>query len=98
MKLSLKQRNYNSTKNFVNNLKEHYKKDRKGFYRWTGIKYFLFEYNYYLCKEQKEDMSLKWENTSVEHIYPQCDTDQYWQNQFSTFSDKRKALFKALSW
>lgn len=53
--------------------------NKEGFYKWSGIHYFLYEYNEYLMKKNNvEDasVSLNWEQfskdfASIEHIFPQ---------------------------
>ena len=80
----------------------HYIKDRflhqKGFYDWNGLHYFLFEYEQYLRSESmNSDKKLDWHElvkqrtnyVTIEHIYPQIDTDDYWQNRFSEFDDQQ---------
>lgn len=52
-----------------------YKRGNIGFYRWSGIKYFLFKYEEELKKQKKcrKDYILwkDYDEFSVEHIYPQ---------------------------
>ncbi|MFI3297488.1 MAG: DUF262 domain-containing HNH endonuclease family protein [bacterium] len=52
-----------------------YVKGAKGFHRWGGLKYFLFEFEEYLkdsYKESADKVDLNdFESTSIEHIMPQ---------------------------
>lgn len=73
---------------FVKSIQEKYDK-MDGFYGWSGIRYFLYEYEKEL--QGKNDVKVNWnifeENhknkVSIEHIYPQTDTDTYWQDRFT---------------
>lgn len=76
-------------------------KNYKGYSSWNSIKYFLYEYELYLMNDQanqkiypsnlfkKDDR----DKVSVEHIYPQSDTNKYWVDRFGKYSeDERKHL------
>lgn len=64
---------------FKNHVNELFKTgDKFGFYKWSGIKYFLFEYDNYLRKENKifdTSSEINWTDfntkNSIEHIFPQ---------------------------
>ncbi|MDD2435646.1 MAG: DUF262 domain-containing protein [Bacilli bacterium] len=84
----------------LNNINRWFK-NYKGYYSWNSIKYFLYEYELYLMNDQAnqkiypENLFKKDEKDkiSVEHIYPQTDTDVYWINRFDNYSDdERKNL------
>lgn len=75
-----------------------YKNDKSGFYSWSGLRYFLYEYELYLqsnantkvrwkdfCKRSKED--------TIEHIYPQSATDGYWKDRFDNLKPIEKKLY-----
>lgn len=73
---------------FVKSMEEKY--DRMdGFYDWSGIRYFLYEYEKEL--QGKNDVKVDWDvfednhknKVSIEHIYPQTDTEAYWQDRFT---------------
>jgi hypothetical protein len=56
-------------------------------YRWFGLKYFLYEYEEHLAG--REQVRLRWEDVegldlekSIEHILPQTPTDPYWTSRF----------------
>lgn len=65
----------------------------EGFYKWNGIRYFLFEYNSELARERQREPSLVWDDynrgfegtVSIEHILPQSPTRWYWRNQFRPY-------------
>ena len=75
--------------NFVKECVDRYKPNRHGFYEWTGLRYFLFEYE--RSKQMNNKMLCNWDTlfkqqqdkTSIEHIYPQTPTDPYWQQRFA---------------
>ena len=65
---------------------------RKGYHRWSGLKYFLFKYEEDIRKDKypKDFPILEWtrfEETSIEHILPQ-DTSKWQQEMNSYFSGK----------
>lgn len=72
---------------FKNHIKELFSKnDREGFYSWSGLRYFLYEYELYL--QDNANMKVSWEDfnkrkkeDTIEHIYPQSPNDTYWKNR-----------------
>ena len=88
----------------INNAKNKFSKmftNNKGFYSWNYLKYFLYEYETYLMNNQAnqkiypEQLFKKDEKdkVSIEHIYPQNDSKEYWQERFAQYSDtERKYL------
>jgi hypothetical protein len=72
-----------------------------GFYAWNDLRYFLFEYEEQL-KESRNQPKLGWNNftkhehdkVSIEHIYPQTDTSDYWKVRFGMFTDQQKKYLK----
>lgn len=67
-----------------------------GFFKWSSIRYLLYEYEMHLSKEKKFVMSdwdeftkpkAKW--YTIEHIYPQKPTDPYWVEQFKDYDEKQ---------
>jgi len=77
-----------NVKNFVNASIERYQK-KEGFYSWSGIKYFLYEYEKHL--QSGAETKVEWktviqnqaDKVTVEHVLPQTATDQYWQSRFN---------------
>lgn len=76
-------------------------KNYKGYYSWPARTYFLYEYETYLMNNQanqkiypenlfkKDDK----DKVSIEHIYPQTDTDEYWVSRFGNYTElERKYL------
>jgi uncharacterized protein with ParB-like and HNH nuclease domain len=81
-----------------------YERGNKGFHRWGGLKYFLFEYEENLKEEYKETnrkVSLfDFYNTQIEHIMPQAWWD-FWKEEMEKFTknineDKREHSMKVL--
>ena len=59
----------------------------RSLYGWTGLRYFLYEYESYLALAQGGSPKVHWSATdgadSIEHILPQYIGDQpYWQGRF----------------
>ncbi len=88
---------YNSFKDFIS---KKFKSSGKGFYGWKDIYYFLYEYEEKL-REIRNNPKISWENfiikerdrVSIEHIYPQNASNDYWKEKFGSFSeDQRKVL------
>ena len=76
-----------------------------GFYSWTALKYLLFIYdtsNTSTPAERKIDPDNyfnqdKKDQYSVEHIYPQKATNEYWVQRFNSYSDtERRRLSSSL--
>jgi uncharacterized protein with ParB-like and HNH nuclease domain len=70
-----------------------------GYYGWSGLRYFLYEYEQHLLsssRQQKVDWGdlLKSSNDriSIEHIYPQTPTTQ-WEEAFKGFSEAERECF-----
>ena len=64
-----------------------------GFFDWTGLRYFLYEYEQYLQEKAKGVSKVSWQDITydtIEHIYPQTATDDYWT---SRFDDESSAFY-----
>ena len=78
----------------LNNISRWFK-NYKGYYSWGSIRYFLYEYELFLMNNQAnqkiypENLFKKDEKdkVSVEHIYPQTDTEDYWVNRFGNYTE-----------
>ena len=90
-----------SANKFLEYIAENYELDKAGFYRWDGIRYFLFEYEQALKAKGKQSTSkLDWkeftsrmkDHVTLEHIYPQTDTDPYWMSKFGYLDSQQKTL------
>lgn len=80
---------------FSSLIKEKYELEQDGFYRWDGVRYFLYEYEQWLKDQGKQATDkLTWEtvksnkkdNVTLEHIFPQTPTDSYWIERFGQLS------------
>ena len=64
---------------------------KPGFYGWSGLHYFLYEYELYL--QGDENSKVVWETakqtSSIEHIYPQTPSDD-WNDGFKSYDSKQK--------
>lgn len=90
---------YADIDNFKNNV------SKNGYYDWSGITYFLYEYELHLKRKAKGDEAkVSWENgiskrnkdETIEHIYPQSATSPYWENSINKFVKKEKDRLKVL--
>lgn len=76
-------------------------KNGLGFYGWSDLRYFLFEYEEHL-KQTRNQPKLGWENfikhekdkVSIEHIYPQNDSNIYWVERFGDYSEQQRNHLK----
>ena len=84
---------------FRNHIKELFlKNDKDGFYSWNGLRYFLYEYELYLqnnanTKVRWEDFSKRSKEDTIEHIYPQSATGEYWKERFGHLKPSEKRLY-----
>ena len=88
---------------FQNHIKELFTKNEKdGFYSWNGLRYFLYEYELHLqddadAKVTWDDFNKRHKEETIEHIYPQTATSDYWKKQFGSYKSKeRKVLLNSL--
>jgi hypothetical protein len=73
-----------------------------GYYSWSGLLYFLYEYELHLLSQTRQE-KISWsdllktvrDKISIEHIYPQTDTELEWVDAFSEVSEKNKKYYKA---
>ncbi len=86
---------------FISNMYEDEYSFGKGFYEWGGLEYFLYEYEQHLKSESKSVQSkLSWQNliktkknvVTIEHIYPQDDSDEYWSDLYREYDAEEKKL------
>jgi hypothetical protein len=64
------------------------------YHHWSGLKYFLYEYEEYLTKGEAPRLS--WDDLersdlekSIEHILPQTPTDPYWVQRFNETAQRK---------
>lgn len=74
-------------------------KNNNGFYSWASIRYVLYEYERHLMSGMANSVRLLPEDIfkkderdhySIEHIYPQTPTDEYWINNFYHYNENQK--------
>lgn len=74
-------------------------KNNNGFYSWASIRYVLYEYERELMTGMASSVRLLPEDIfkkdekdhySIEHIYPQTPTDEYWLNNYNMYTDSNK--------
>lgn len=90
---------YFSANKFREYIAENYEVGRQGFYHWDGVRYFLFEYEQFLKEKGKNSTGkLTWkefttrleDHITLEHIYPQTDTDPYWVSHFGHLNSQER--------
>lgn len=80
---------------FMEYIKSKFEKG-KGYYGWEKISYFLYEYEMHLTKTKKRypkvgpAVLLKPKDETIEHIYPQKDTGEYWTSRFGNLSEEEQ--------
>jgi uncharacterized protein with ParB-like and HNH nuclease domain len=97
---SFDEQGYFRSADFYNNL---YKKFNagSGYYRWAGLRYFLYEYETSLLSESRQ-RKLDWKDLlrtekdkiSIEHIYPQTETED-WNLAFSSVKQEHRRFYNA---
>lgn len=73
----------------------------EGFYAWSDLRYFLFEYEEEL-KKSRGVAKFDWKNfithekdkISIEHIFPQTPKSDYWLTRFGHFTGEQKRFLK----
>jgi len=84
---------------FLNHISEKYKIGRDGFYHWEGLKYFLYENEQWLKKDGKQyKQKIDWKSfneykngyETIEHIFPQNISEQYWKDRFESFTEEQR--------
>ena len=87
--------NINSVLNNILRLFRNY----KGYYSWSTIRYFLYEYETFLMNNDELPQKIYPEDffktdekdkVSIEHIYPQTPNDEYWIKRFDMFTEEQK--------
>lgn len=86
------------TDNFKQLIKERFEGKREdGFYGWSGLEYFLYEYELHLLRTRGVP-KINWllftksekDKVSIEHILPQTPSNKYWRTRFKEFSSREK--------
>ncbi len=85
-----------SAADFQRYILEKFQKE-EGFYSWSGIRYFLYEYELFLQSDSKGITKISWadfikrkKENSIEHIYPQSAKKKCWTKHFSKYSKKNR--------
>lgn len=88
---------------FIKETRRRYEKS-EGFYSWSDLKYFLYEYEDSLIPDNR-DRKILWDDysrvdrnkVSIEHILPQTPDNKYWKSLYSSFSkEEMKILSNSL--
>jgi hypothetical protein len=97
--INTKTKEWTDLNRFVNECVDRYKDD--GFYSWSGVRYFLYEYEKHLEEKNNGERKVNWEDfernqdgkISIEHIFPQhpSPNDTYWSDRFKSKEDKALA-------
>ncbi|SMY16239.1 DUF262 domain-containing protein [Photobacterium aquimaris] len=83
---------YYDPEKFMYHISEKYELDHGGFFKWDGLRYFLYEYDQWLTSRGKQSVhKLMWsdlkatkkDNITIEHIFPQNCSNEYWQKRFN---------------
>ena len=80
---------------FISNKFKYGSKD--GFYGWSGLRYFLYEYELFLLsKSHNKTKKITWERfvnqqdmISIEHILPQTPNENCWQSLFGPYTPEQ---------
>ncbi|MGR5233646.1 DUF262 domain-containing protein [Vibrio rotiferianus] len=89
---------YYDPSRFHSYIAEKYELGQQGFFRWDGLRYFLFEYDQWLTKRGKQSVNkLHWSDLkaakrdaiTIEHIYPQTANEEYWVTRFSSLTESQ---------
>ena len=70
-------------------------KEGNGFFDWSSIYYFFYEYEAALQERAGINKIISWEsfvkpgdNVTIEHILPQTPTNYYWRNMFRQYNEQ----------
>ncbi len=76
-------------------------KSGSGYYGWSALRYFLFEYESSLLSESRQKkvdwadlQKIENDRISIEHIYPQTETAE-WAEQFANIEPERRKYYNA---
>ncbi|RPD45102.1 DUF262 domain-containing protein [Paracnuella aquatica] len=86
-------------KDFISDVTKKF--SNEGFYEWSGIRYFLFEYDLSLKGSSKtKKIKIDWRSfnseqedfVTVEHIYPQTARENCWKKDFNKYPLKQRKI------
>ncbi len=90
-----------SNKNYLSDVKSTFRSS--GYYRWSHVRYFLYEYNLDMQEKSKtERRKIHWSEyidkysdaRTVEHVYPQNARAQYWKDRFSGLNARQRGALR----
>lgn len=90
-----------SDKRIINQISDSFKDG--GFYRWRGLKYFMYEYEQELKLQSKTYTDkLDWkllsddmrDHKTIEHIYPQNPRNVSWTSRFDKYTGKERSILR----
>lgn len=67
----------------------------EGYYSWSALRYFLYEYELYLMEKRGMVPKIEWnlflknesDRVSIEHVLPRTPSNEYWQNRFQEYDE-----------
>lgn len=92
---------YYDPERFYNYIAEKFELRNTGFFHWEGLRYFLYEYDQWLTQRGKQSSNkLTWsdltsqkkDKLTIEHIYPQTATNEYWQTRYGHLNENQTIL------
>ncbi len=98
-------RRYYDPQRFYAYIAEKYELGLGGFFKWDGLRYFLYEHEQWLQSRGKQSSTkLSWkclsekkkDHVTIEHIFPQTPKDDYWLQRFGHL-EKEQTQFIAHS-
>jgi len=90
---------YYNIKKFIDYIQDRFNIQQDGYYGWNGLKYLLYEYDYFLQECSKEEhKKISWVDfnkeksnyITIEHIYPQSSDKDCWEKFFNQFTKEQK--------
>lgn len=93
---------YTETSEFLDAIKTVGNNAKNGYYGWSQVRYFMYEYEQELRRRSKTRRNLlDWSSDSdysdhktIEHIYPQKAQAEYWKSAFSDYSIKQRNVLR----
>ncbi|MEZ9819677.1 DUF262 domain-containing protein [Shewanella sp. 10N.286.45.A1] len=92
---------YYDPQRFLSYIAEKYELGLGGFFKWDGLRYFLYEHDQWLTTRGKQSTNkLGWsdlkatkkDNITIEHIFPQTPDNEYWQARFGHLDNEQTTL------
>jgi hypothetical protein len=92
---------YYDPQRFMAYIVEKYELGLGGFFKWDGLRYFLYEHDQWLTARGKQSANkLAWserkasksDNITIEHIFPQTPDNTYWLQRFEHLDKEQTTL------